>query len=74
MDGFHDVKETSVHFLARPGNAHAILSHLQTGGGHATGIRCLSWAKEDTRFQELVHAVNGRRHVRALGHGKDAIL
>ena len=73
MDRLHDVEETRVHFLARPRNAHAVLRHLETGGRDAAGVRRLPGTEKNLRLEELIHAVDRGRHVRAFRDDVDAV-
>ena len=70
----HDVVETVIHFLARPGDAHAVLRHLQPGSGDPAGVGGFARTKKNLRLEELVHAVDRRRHVRAFRNDIDAVL
>ena len=74
MDRFHDLVQPIVDFLARPGNAHAVLRHLQTGGGDAAGIGGFARTVENLGFEELVHALDRGRHVGAFGNDVDAVV
>src|SRR5438067_13123427 len=57
MDALHDDAEPVVHLLARPGEAHAVLGHLQPGDGHPARVGGLARTVEDARVQELHDAV-----------------
>src|SRR5690242_1341715 len=42
VDGLHDVLQAGVDLRARPWQALTVLRHLQTGDGHAAGVRRLA--------------------------------
>ena len=62
-----------IDFFARPGNAHAVLRHLQTGRGDAAGVSRFARTEKNLRLEELIHAVDRGRHVRAFGDNIDAV-
>ena len=66
VDRPHDVEKARVDFFARPGNAHAVLRHLETGRRDAAGVGGLPGTEKDLRLEELIHAVDRGRHVRAF--------
>ena len=52
VDVDHDFVQAVIHFLARPGQARAVLSHFQTRGCHAARICRLRRTIENPGFQE----------------------
>ena len=73
VDAPHDLVESRVYFFAGPGNAHAVLRHLQAGGGNAAGIGRLARAEKNSRLEEPIYALDRRRHVRAFRNDINAV-
>src|SRR5205085_501803 len=73
VNGSHDVEEPGIDFFPRPGDAHAVLRHLQTGGCDTAGVRGFPRAEKDSGLEELIHAGNVSRHVGAFGDDVDAV-
>lgn len=77
----HDLLEAVVDLLAGPGDALAVLSHLETRDGDTTSVGSLSGGVPDGRLAlggalslEDVNGLLGAAHVGALGDGDDASL
>ena len=70
----HDLLELLVDLVERPAQTHAVLAHLQRGGGYAAGVGSLAGGKEDAALLEDLRRFRGGGHVRALAHGDDAVL
>jgi hypothetical protein len=60
VDGLHDAVQAGVDLFARPGEAQAVLRHLEAGGGHAAGVGGLAGTVEDAGLEELLDAFGGR--------------
>src|SRR4051812_7453976 len=54
VNRFHDVEEPAIHFLARPGDAHAVLSHFQSRRCDSAGVSCFARTEKNPSFQKLV--------------------
>lgn len=74
VDVGHDALQLVVHFLARPGEALAVLGHFQTGRGHAAGVGGLGRAVQDFGGQVGFNAFQVRGHVGAFRHQGTAVL
>ena len=68
MDARHNLVQTLVDLLGCPRHAHGVLCHLQTAGGHTTGIDGLAWGKELACGDELIDGFGRTTHVRHLSH------
>ncbi len=73
MDALHDVAQQALQFLFLPGDACRVLAHLETGNGHAAGVRRLARREQDARCLKSVHAFEIGRHVGAFGNRIDAV-
>ena len=74
VDVFHDFVKPRIYLLACPGNAHAVLRHLQPGGSHTARVCRFAGAIKDSRLEKTMHSLHRRRHVRAFRNDIDAIL
>src|SRR5438105_12414202 len=73
MDCLHDVKEPRVYFFSRPGDAHAVLRHLQSRSSNAARIRSLARTEKDLSVEKLIYSLDCCRHVRAFRDDVDAV-
>src|SRR4030095_3811868 len=65
---------TSIDSFARPWQAHRVLTHLQPGRRHTTGICCFTGAKKDFSLEEQIDACWDSRHVGRFGNQVAAVL
>lgn len=63
MNVLHDAVELVVHFFTRPGEAHAVLCHFQTGGGNAACVGSLGRTVQDLGGEVGVDTFQVGRHV-----------
>ena len=70
MDALHDLVQTLVNFLGRPGHTHGVLRHFETGSGHAASVDSLAGSEELASSNELIHSLGGAAHVRNLGYAQ----
>ena len=73
MDALHDLQQTRIDFLARPGNAGRVLAHFQARRGHAARIAGLARRIQHAGRLERLGRLDGGRHVGAFGHALHAI-
>ncbi len=74
VDALHDGVEPFVHFLARPGEVHAVLRHFEARGSYATGVDSLARSEEDAGLLESVDSFRSTSHVGNLGAAPGAVL
>ena len=73
MDGLHDFLELGVDLFGRPGEAHGVLAHFETGDSHATGVCRLAGRKSDATV-EVVHSAGRAAHVGGFDDHHAAVL
>ncbi len=70
----HDAVQAGIDFFGGPAQAHGVLAHFQTRGGHATGVRGLAGCVQHASvFKDLGRFV-GAGHVGAFGHADHTVL
>jgi hypothetical protein len=74
VDIGHDHAQAAVDLATLPGQAFAVLRHLQARSRHAPGIGGLARSVQDPGIEEDMHGLETRRHVGALGDALDAVL
>jgi hypothetical protein len=74
VDHLHDVVQTGIDLFSSPGESHAVLAHLETGGGYAARICSLGRTKEDFRIQEELDCFQVGGHVGAFANQDTAVL
>ena len=62
-----------VNLVKGPGQAQAVLAHLQTGGGDTAGVGCLGGGKQNAVLLQVSDGIRGGGHVGALGYAVAAI-
>ena len=73
-DVLHDALELCIDFLEAPGEALAVLAHLERRGRNAAGVCSLARCEEHAGLLEHLGALERRGHVCALGNGLHAVL
>ena len=66
MDVRHNLVQTLVYLLTAPGETHRVLRHLQTRGGHTTGVHSLTRGEQLMSRDELLCSFCCATHVRHL--------
>ena len=69
----HDGFQACVHFLERPGKAHAVLGHFQAGHGDSAGVGGLGRPDIHAVVQEIFDRFVGAGHVGALADELHAV-
>src|SRR5690606_32618787 len=73
VDVAHDAGESRVGVVEVPRIARGVLLHLERGGGHTAGVRCLAGSERDPGLAEHGDTTGSGRHVGALGDDLDAV-
>ncbi len=73
VDIMHDMLEALINFLARPVEAHAVLTHFKTGNRHTACVCSLTRTIEESGIKENVNTFRHGRHIRAFGYHTHAI-
>src|SRR6185437_2107109 len=73
VNSLHDLKQSGIHLFPRPGKAHGILAHFQTGCGHASRVTGLTRGEQHLAVLEAFNSLRCGRHVCTLGDTYHAI-
>ena len=73
VDVDHDVVQALIDLLEGPGQAQAVLAHLQTGGGNTARVGSLGGGKQDAVALQVGDGLGGGRHIGTLGYAVAAI-
>jgi hypothetical protein len=63
-----------IDLLARPGETHGVLAHLQARGGDAAGVAGLARRIPDAALFKHLDGLEGGRHVGPFGHAENAVV
>ena len=74
MDIFHDLLQTFLSVIERPGVTFSILLHFQRRSRYATSVGCFAGAISDLRIKENLDAFRSGRHVGAFANSDTAIF
>ena len=73
-DLLHDAVQALIHFVEAPAQTHAVLGHLEAGGGDAARVGRLAGAVEEAVLHDDLDRLGGQRHVRTFEHGHAAVV
>ena len=74
MNANHDLVKLCIRLFERPLGTTRVLLHLESRGGHTTGIRSLTGCVKDTGAAQLINGLGSSGHVRALRDHLHAVM